>query len=154
MANLLGVCHFHKHIHIQQINGLFAFKYCALYLSCHFSNKLCFLAHTHVTICRSISTLDPVGNDSATVHYDFENPIYQAEDGSEEDCEVPGELARLLQEEKTIQPHEESIEIVNLGTEVDKKEVKIGAGLENSVKERLSRMLRDYVEVFAGKIKR
>ena len=42
----------------------------------------------------------------------------------------------------------------NLGTEVDKKEVKIGAGLENSVKERLSRMLRDYVEVFAGKIKR
>ena len=73
-----------------------------------------FLAHTHVTICRSISTLDPVGNDSATVHYDFENPIYQAEDGSEEDCEVPGELARLLQEERTIQPHEASSEIVNL----------------------------------------
>jgi len=114
-----------------------------------------FLAHTHVTICRSISTLDPVGNDFATVHYDFENPIYQAEDGSEEDCEVPGELVRLLlQEEKTIQPHEESIEVVNLGTEVDKKEVKIGAGLENNVKERLSRMLRDYVEDFAGKIKR
>ncbi|KAI5446181.1 hypothetical protein KIW84_014148 [Lathyrus oleraceus] len=60
--------------------------------------------------------------DSATVHYDFENPIYQAEDGSEEDCEVSGELAiLLLQEEKTIQPHEESIETVNLGTEVDKK---------------------------------
>jgi hypothetical protein len=84
-----------------------------------------FLAHTHVTICRSISTLDPVGNDSATVHYDFENPIYQAEDGSEEDCEVPGELARLvLQEEKTTQPHEESIEIVNLVTEIDKREVR------------------------------
>ncbi|KAI5405555.1 hypothetical protein KIW84_052372 [Lathyrus oleraceus] len=49
--------------------------------------------------------------DSATVNYDFENPIYQTEDGSEEDCEVPGELARLvLQEEKTIQPHEESTE--------------------------------------------
>ncbi|KAI5447953.1 hypothetical protein KIW84_015408 [Lathyrus oleraceus] len=71
---------------------LFAFKYCALYLSCHLSNKLCFLAHTHVTICRSISTLDLVGNNSATVHYDFENPIYQAEDGSEEDCEVPENL--------------------------------------------------------------
>ncbi|KAI5401708.1 hypothetical protein KIW84_066250 [Lathyrus oleraceus] len=40
--------------------------------------------------------MDPVGNDSATVHYDFENPIYQAEDGSEEDCEVPRELARLF----------------------------------------------------------
>ncbi|KAI5390749.1 hypothetical protein KIW84_075879 [Lathyrus oleraceus] len=68
--------------------------------------------------------MDPVDNSSATVHYDFENPIYQAEDGSEEDCEVPGELARLLQEEKTIQPHEESIEIVNLGTEINKKEVR------------------------------
>ncbi|KAI5396381.1 hypothetical protein KIW84_062547 [Lathyrus oleraceus] len=61
-----------------------------------------------------ISTLDPVDNNSSTVHYDFENPIYQAEDGSEEDCEVHGELARLLQEEKTIQPHGASIEIVNL----------------------------------------
>ncbi|KAI5413365.1 hypothetical protein KIW84_057821 [Lathyrus oleraceus] len=68
--------------------------------------------------------MDPVDNSSATVHYDFENPIYQAEDGSEEDCEVPGELARLLREEKTIQPHEESIEIVNLGTEINKKEVR------------------------------
>ena len=92
-----------------------------------------FLAHTHVTICRSISTLDPVGNDSATVHYDFENPIYQAEDGSEEDCEVPGELARLLQEEKTIQPHEESIEIVNLGTEINKKEVRGFLGHSNYI---------------------
>ena len=37
-------------------------------------------------------------------HYDFENPIYQAE----EDCELPDELARLLrQEEKAIQPHQE-----------------------------------------------
>ena len=68
---------------------LFAFKYCALHLSCHLLNKLCFLAHTHVTNCRSIATLDPVDNNSATVHYDFENPIYQAEDGGEEDCEVP-----------------------------------------------------------------
>ncbi|KAI5444393.1 hypothetical protein KIW84_012866 [Lathyrus oleraceus] len=51
-------------------------------------------------------------DNSATVHYDFENPIYQTEDGSEEDCEVPEEPARLvLQEEKTIQPHEESNEI-------------------------------------------
>ncbi|KAI5387697.1 hypothetical protein KIW84_073694 [Lathyrus oleraceus] len=57
--------------------------------------------------------MDPVGNDSATVHYDFENPIYQTEDGSEEDCEVPRELARLVLQ-KTIQPHEESIEIFKI----------------------------------------
>ena len=73
-------------------------------------------------------------NSSTTVHYDFENPIYQAEDGSEEDCEVPGELARLvLQEEKTIQPHEESIEIVNLGTEINKKEVRGFLGHSNYI---------------------
>ena len=63
---------------------------------------------------------------------------------------MPGELARLLQqEERTIQPHEEPVEVVNLGTDEDKKEVKIGAGLEDSVKKRLIQMLHDYVEIFA-----
>ena len=42
-----------------------------------------------------------------------------------------------MQEEKVFQPHEESVEVVNLGTEADKKEVKIGANLEDSVKRRL-----------------
>ena len=65
-----------------------------------------------------------MGNDSAMVYYDW-NLIYQAVDEGEEDCEVPGELSRLLQqEERTIQPHEEPVDIVNLGTEEDKKEVK------------------------------
>ena len=41
--------------------------------------------------------MDPIDNGSVIAHYDFENPIYQAEDEGEEDCEVPGELARLLQ---------------------------------------------------------
>ena len=45
------------------------------------------------------------------------NPINQVEDEGEDDCEVPGELARLLQqEERAIQPHEEPVELVNLGT--------------------------------------
>ena len=76
---------------------------------------------------------------------DFENLIYQAEDGGEEDCEVLGELARLLQQEdKTIQPYEEPVDTINLGTE----EVKVGANLESSVKKRLIQLLHDYVEVF------
>ena len=91
-----------------------------------------------------------MGNDSAMAYHDFENPIYQAKDKGEEDCEVPGELARLLQqEERTIQPHVEPVETVNLGTEEDKKEVKIGANMEPSVKKRLAQLLHDYVEVFA-----
>src|SRR3954470_8394882 len=82
--------------------------------------------------------------------HDFESPIYQTEDESEEDCEVPRELARLLeQEDKAIQPHEEPIEVINLGSSEEKKEVKIGADLEHSIKQRLIQMLRDYVEIFA-----
>ena len=91
-----------------------------------------------------------MGNDSAMAYYDFENPIYQVEDEGEEDCEVPGEQARLLQqEEKTIQPHEEPVDTVNFGIEEDKKEVKVGANLEPGVKKRLTQLLHDYVEVFA-----
>ena len=95
-----------------------------------------YFTHTHVY--RSASTLDLTGNDSATASYDFENPINLAEDEGEDDCEVPGELARLLlQEERAIQPHEEPVETINLGTETDRKEVKIGAKLKLSVKQRL-----------------
>ena len=77
---------------------------------------------THTHIYRSESTLDPTDNDSATAGYDFESPINLSKDEGEDDCEVPGELARLLlQEERAIQPHEEPVETVNLGTEVDKR---------------------------------
>ena len=41
------------------------------------------------------------------------------------------------------------MEVVNLGTEEDKKEVKVGANLEPSVKKRLTQLLHDYVEVFS-----
>ena len=72
---------------------------------------------THTHIYRSTSTMDPTDNDFATARYDFESPINQAEDEGEDDCEVPGELARLLlQEERAIQPHEEPVETINLGT--------------------------------------
>src|SRR3954467_13451745 len=94
--------------------------------------------------------MDPVNNDSAIARHDFECPIYQTEDESEEDCEVPRELARLLeQEDKAIQPRQEPIEVINLGDNEEKKEVKIGTDLEHSVKQRLIHMLRDYVEIFA-----
>src|ERR1044072_3746107 len=104
-------------------------------------------------MCSYTHPRDPLQNHSesyASAKYDFDNPIYQAEDESEEDYEVPGELVRLLQQEdRVIQPHEEQVQVVNLGTDEDRKEIKIGAGLESSVKERLVQMLRDYIEVFA-----
>ena len=51
--------------------------------------------------------MGPIDNNSAIFNYDFKNPIYQAEDEGEEDFEVPGELARLLEQDKrAIQLHE------------------------------------------------
>ena len=57
-----------------------------------------YITHTH--IYRSISILNPTDNDSATASYDFESLINQAKDEGEDDCEVPGELARLLLQEE------------------------------------------------------
>ena len=95
-----------------------------------------------------------MGNDTAIAFSDSDDLIYQAEYEGEEDCEVPGELARLLQqEEREIQPHEEQLDTINLGTEDDKKEIKIGVNLEPSVRERLIQLLHDYVEIFAWSYK-
>ena len=79
-----------------------------------------------------------MGNDTARVFSDSEDLIYQVEYEGEENCEVPGELARLIQqEERSILPHEELLDTINLGTEEDKKEIRVGVNLEPSVKERL-----------------
>ena len=100
--------------------------------------------------CRCTSTIDHIDNDSAMAHYDFDTPIYQAEEEAYEDCDLPEELARLLkQEEKVIQPNQDSIEVVNIGTEEVRREVKIGADLEESVKVRLIELLREYSDIFA-----
>ena len=42
--------------------------------------------------------------------------------------DIPDEVTRLLEHEKdTIQPYREPLEVINLGSDEDKKEVKIGA---------------------------
>lgn len=98
--------------------------------------------------CRS--DLDSIDNKNAMADYNFESPIYQVEEDCDEDCELPEELARLLQQEsKLIQPHQESLETVNLGTEDCKKEIRIGADLHAEVKKRLIELLHEYVDVFA-----
>lgn len=78
----------------------------------------------------------------------FEFPIFEAEDGSVK--EIPDEMYRLLeQEEDTIQPYQEPMKVINLGSEEDKKEMKIGALLVLVVKKRMIELLREYVDVFA-----
>ena len=64
-----------------------------------------------------------MGDYSARSFNNSEDLVNQDEYEDDEDCEIPGELARLLQqEERAILPHEESLETVNLGTEEDRKE--------------------------------
>ena len=87
--------------------------------------------------CRCDHSPDLIDNNPVTPSYDFDNPIYHAEEEGEEDCDLL-ELARLLkQEEKVIQPHEEQVEIENLGTQEVSKEIKVGAALEVNVKSML-----------------
>ncbi|KAI5430834.1 hypothetical protein KIW84_035096 [Lathyrus oleraceus] len=103
-----------------------------------------------VTLLEECTSPDPIDNDSAMARFDFENLIFQAEEEGDEDCELPEELARLLkQEERVIQPHQEPTEVINLGTEDVKREIKIGASSEDDVKKGLIELLQEYVDVFA-----
>jgi len=53
------------------------------------------------------------------------------------------------QEGKQIQPHDEVVETINLGTEEDKKEVKIGTFMKGDRREELIDLLSNYKDVFA-----
>ena len=65
--------------------------------------------------------------------------------------EILEEVSRLLeQEENTIQPYKEPLEVINLGSEEDLKEVKIRALLHPDVKRRLIELLKECVDIFLG----
>ena len=77
----------------------------------------------------------------------FEFPVFEAEE--EEDEEIPEEISWLLrQEERSIQPYKEPLETVNLGSEEERKEVKVGALLSSAVKESLTELLEEFSDVF------
>jgi hypothetical protein len=54
-----------------------------------------------------------------------------------------------IERKRAIQPHQEAIELINLSTDEEKREIKIGALLEASVKEKVIDLLREYVDIFA-----
>ena len=82
----------------------------------------------------------------------FEFPVFEAEEGDDE--EIPDEISRLLrQEERSIQPYKEPLETVNLGSEEERKEVKVGAQLSSTVKESLIELLKEFPDVFAWSYK-
>jgi len=102
----------------------------------------------HPTISCRLNHNKPVEHSDPIAPPTFEFPVFEAED--EEDDDIPYEITRLLeQEEKTIQPHQEEIELINLGTKDNKREIKVGAALEEGVKKRIFQLLQEYSDIFA-----
>ena len=66
-----------------------------------------------------------------------------------ENDDLPPDLLRLVeQDERQILPHLEITEAVNLRTEKEKKEVKIGTTLLPATRKELIDLLQDYSDVF------
>ncbi|KAI5394773.1 hypothetical protein KIW84_061406 [Lathyrus oleraceus] len=90
-----------------------------------------------VVLHRSKLVPNPIEYNDPSPSPNFEFLVFEAEE--ESDVEVSDELSRFLeQDEKTIQSFEEKIELVNLGSEDDVKEVKIGSRLCPDVKKGFS----------------
>ena len=84
---------------------------------------------------------------------DFERVVYADELNNEEDMEdedLPLDLLKLVeQDERQILSHQEITKAVNLGTEEERKEVKIGITLSPAIRKELIDLLQDYNDVFA-----
>ena len=66
------------------------------------------------------------------------------------ESELPSEMLRLLiMEDKRILPHQKVTKLVNLGTNDEKKEVKIGSSLDSSAKKEITTLFREYTNIFA-----
>ena len=99
--------------------------------------------------CRS-DTESSENDDCTYSEANFSEPVHQVEEQGDDEEEPSPELLRLVeQEERVIEPYQEKIEMVNLGSEKDKKEVKVGTAMSAAVRERLVKLLRDFKDVFA-----
>ena len=85
--------------------------------------------------------------------FNFERTSYISEIDLEKDTDesdLPLEMLRLLtMEDKQILPHQEVTKLVNLGTDNEKKEVKIGSSLDSSAKKEIMDLLKEYADIFA-----
>ena len=85
--------------------------------------------------------------------FDFERLSCISETDFEVDIDeidLPPEMLRLLtMEDKQILPHQKVTKLVNLGTDDEKKEVKIGASLDSSMKKEITNLFREYADIFA-----
>ncbi|KAI5431232.1 hypothetical protein KIW84_035411 [Lathyrus oleraceus] len=95
----------------------------------------------------------PIECNDPTPSPNFNFPVFEAEEENDDE-EVSDELSCLLEhEEKTIHPFEEQIELVNLGSEDDVKEVKIGSQLCPKAKKGFIDLLYNIMMYLLGPIK-
>ena len=57
-------------------------------------------------------------------------------------------LKLLIMEDKQILPHQEVTELVNLGTNDEKKKVKFDLSLDSSTNKEITVFLREYADIF------
>ena len=85
-------------------------------------------------------------------NFDFEMTSYISKTNLEKDIDesdLPLKMQRLLvKQDKQILPHQEVTELVNLGMDDEKKEVKIGSSLDSSAKKEIVDLLKEYVDIF------
>jgi len=74
-------------------------------------------------------------NNNVNISYpNFTLLVNNMEDDYEEDWEPPLELLRLVEQEaRELKPHQEDVELIDLGDENEKKEVKIGTGMTKEI---------------------
>ena len=53
------------------------------------------------------------------------------------------------QEDREVKPHQEEMEIVNLGVGEERKEVKVGTSMSTNIRDELVALLRNYQDIFA-----
>jgi len=71
-------------------------------------------------------------------------------DEYEENCELSPELLRLVEQEaREIKPHQEQVEMINLGDEGEEKMVKIAGDLSSEMKQQLYNLLEEFKDIFA-----
>jgi len=63
---------------------------------------------------------------------------------------LPSKLEKIVaHEDQEMGPHQEETELVDLGTDCGKKEVKIGTGMTAPIREELMALLKNYQDIFA-----
>ncbi|KAL4304283.1 hypothetical protein GQ457_10G018140 [Hibiscus cannabinus] len=99
-----------------------------------------------------LSDINGINRNESDLRVESYQPICleEIENCDEEEDDLPSDLLRLVNnEEKQIQPYKEDLEVLNLGTEEERREVKIGTTITAKTRQNLIKLLQDYHDVFA-----